>query len=104
MASDIVWLDQAKDDVRELPTFMETKSPSAAERYVEGLYSACKRLATFPLSGRRYNDMFRVLVFRNHLVFYWYDQMIDLVSIAMVIDGRRDLKALLDRRTNQPPH
>lgn len=77
---------------------MGFKSPSAAAHYIEGLYSACQRLADFPRSGRRYNDTFRVLVFRNHLVFHYFDATSAVVSIAMVVDGRRDLKAFFAQR------
>ncbi len=97
MAREVVWLDQAKDDVRELLRTIEAKNPPAARRYVDELYSACGRLEEFPLCGRRYNETFRVLVFRNHLIFHWYDEANDIVSIAMVVDGRRDLVTLLDR-------
>jgi toxin ParE1/3/4 len=99
MAAAVIWLEQAKDDLREILDFIAVENPAAARNYVAELQSACGRLAEFPLSGRRYNDEFRVLVFRNHLIFHWYDKAADVISIAMVIDGRRDLKRLFDGRS-----
>jgi plasmid stabilization system protein ParE len=83
MGAEILWLDQAKDDLREILDYIAAENPPAAERYVAELYAACGRLATFPMSARRYNDEFRVLVFRNHLVFHQYDEAAGIVSIVM---------------------
>ena len=93
---EILWLDQAKDDLGEILGYIAAENPPAAERYVAELSAACQRLAVFPMSARRYNDEFRVLVFRNHLVFHQYDEAAGIVSIAMVLDGRRDLSRLFE--------
>ena len=34
-------------------------------------------------------------MFRNHLVFYRYEPGKDQVTIVVILDGRRDLEALL---------
>jgi plasmid stabilization system protein ParE len=94
MAVEIVWLDQAKDDLREILDFIANENPTAAANYVAGIAEACKKLADFPEFGLRYNSKFRRLVFRNHLVFYHHDETAHTVFIASVIDGRRDLKGL----------
>lgn len=96
MAAKIDWLDQAKDDLREILDHIALDNPYAAQRYVSELRAACDRLALFPLSGRKYNAHFRVLVFRNHIVFHYYDEAASTVSIAMVVDGRRDLSRLFE--------
>jgi len=57
--------------------------------------AACDRLRNFPPSGRAFDDSYRVLVVRNHLVLYRYEQRRTKVIIAAVIDGRRDVAALL---------
>jgi toxin ParE1/3/4 len=97
MAAEVLWLDQAKDDLREILDYIATDNPQAGGRYVAGLYAACSRLATFPMSERRFNDEFRVLIFRNHLVFHQFDEATDIVSIVMVLDGRRDLSRLFEQ-------
>ena len=94
MVADVVWLEQARSDLLDILDTIAVHNSSAAEAYVGGLEAACLRLEEFPLSGRRYNDEFRVLVFRNHLVFHTYDQASALVTVAMVLDARRDIGAI----------
>lgn len=96
MPAEIIWLDEAKDDVREILEYIAIENPHAANRYVSGLAEACQKLADFPLSGRRYDEGFRCLVLRNHLIFYDFDDVSDRVHIAAVIDGRRDVEKLLN--------
>lgn len=99
MAVEIVWLDQAKDDLRELLDFIADENPMAAANYVTGIMEACNKLADFPELGPHYNSKFRRLVFRNHLVFYRHDKADHLVSIVSVVDGRRDLKRLFSEES-----
>jgi plasmid stabilization system protein ParE len=49
MAASVVWLDQAKDDIRELIEYLFPKNPTAALAYIADLEAACKGLADFPL-------------------------------------------------------
>ena len=90
-----IWLDDAKDDVRAILEYMDAENPAAAAKYVAGIADACGTLADFPHSGRRYNPEFRRLVFRNHSIFYRVAEEADEVRIAAVIDGRRDIAALI---------
>lgn len=96
MPTELVWLEQARIDVANLLDHLAKQSPRAAQDYVDGLFRASGRLENFPLSGRRYDDTYRVIVYRNHLLFYAFDEIEDRVSITMVIDGRRDLQRLLE--------
>lgn len=96
MVAEVQWLDQAKDDLRELLDFIAHESPQAAENYVSELQSACARLEEFPLSGRSYDHNFRALIFRNHIIFHVYDESTQIVSIVMVVDGRRDIGKLIE--------
>jgi plasmid stabilization system protein ParE len=90
MAARVIFLDQAKDDIRSLLEYIEARSPRAANSYVAGLHEVCRKLADFPSSGRPFADRYRVAVFRNHLIFYRWESEVDLVLIVMVEDGRRD--------------
>lgn len=96
MAAEIVWLDQALDDLNELSDYLEPLNPRAASAYADAIWSACERLAGFPRRGRMFADEFRLIVVRNHLVFYQYDQTRDRIEIVRVVDGRRDYPRLLD--------
>ncbi len=91
MAANVVWLDQAKDDIRQFLEYLHPKNPTAAILYVDDLERACTGLADFPLQGFQYNKRYRALVVRNHLVFYRYDQNENEVAIISIIDGRRDI-------------
>jgi plasmid stabilization system protein ParE len=59
------------------------------------LRDACLRLGKFPEKAPRYDDRYRCMVFRNHLVFYRYDRGSDQIFIIAVLDARRDVKAIL---------
>jgi plasmid stabilization system protein ParE len=98
MGAEVVWLDQAKDDLRELLDYLAERNPAAATKYVAGIADACGRLSDFPLSGLQYNERYRRIVFRNHLVFYRLDEQNRQVLIATVLDGRRDIEKLLDTK------
>ena len=67
--ADVVWLDQAKDDIRELIDYLYPENPAAALGYIDDLESACEGLAEFPLRGWQYNERYRAIVVRNHLIF-----------------------------------
>lgn len=95
MAAEIVWSDEAKEDLNAILDFIAEESPSAAANYVTGIIHACRKLADFPELGRRYGENFRRVVFRNHLVFYEHDPVSQRVLIIAVIDGRRDLADLV---------
>ena len=48
MAAEVRWLDQAKDDLREILDYIAVENPRAAERYISELQAACERLVPFP--------------------------------------------------------
>lgn len=97
MTADIVWLKEANDDLDELYDFIAAENSRAAADYVEGLRAACDRLISFPLSGRSYNDRYRVIVYRNHLILYRYVRSDGVVLIAAIIHGHRDISDLLGK-------
>ena len=96
MAADIVWIDHARDDLLAILDYIGKDNAAAAGSYVAGIEAACVKLAEFLKSGRAYNSRYRVVVFRNHLIFYTFEQNPDVVRIAMVIDGRRDLEHIVN--------
>lgn len=98
MAADIVWLDQAKDDILELINYLFPTPPAAALDYIDEPEHACSRLADYPLQGWQYNDRYRALVVRHHLIFYRYEYDENKVVVVAVIDGRRDLSRILQDR------
>jgi toxin ParE1/3/4 len=93
MQCDIVWLDQARDDVFSILEFIASENPNAAVRYINGLEDLVLQLKDFPDSGRVYDEKYRCLIYRNHVIFYRSEP--GLVTIVTVIDGRRDLSWIL---------
>ena len=95
MVAELVWLEQAEADLDAVAEYISEVSPDAAKQYVSSILTACDQLTAFPHSGRRYNKRYRVLVVRNHLVFYRQDDSGKHVIVAGVVDGRRDLAKLV---------
>lgn len=96
MPARLVWRPQADRNLQAIFDFLVAENPRAAGAYVEDILEACDRLSSFPRSGRQYNRRYRVLVVRNHLVFYRHDAETSTVSIIAIIDGRRDVRTVLD--------
>lgn len=96
MAVRIVWSDEALDDLNAISDYIRGKSATAATKYTDAILAACAKLDSFPESGRRYNQRYRALVVRNHVVFYEYDRA-ERTVIATVLDGRRDIESLLEK-------
>ncbi len=96
MAS-IVWSEQAYDDLDDLLKYLGQRDFRAAEEYCREIETSCRKLAQFPDFGRRYDCTYRVLVVRNHLVFYRHDQVDMSVTVTRIPDGRRDLETLFSK-------
>lgn len=95
MAAKIVWLDQAEDDLFALFSYLYPRNPAATMKYIADVRLAIERLGDFPLLGRVYDDRYRLIVKRNHLIFYRYDELRHAIIIARIIDSRRDVPKVL---------
>ncbi|WP_157018570.1 type II toxin-antitoxin system RelE/ParE family toxin [Mesorhizobium xinjiangense] len=101
----VVWRSRAVRHLQEIHDYLQQRNPVAADNYVVGLSDACLDLGTFPEKARSYSKEYRALVFRNHLVFYRHDRDRDIVIISAILDGRRDIKELLQLLSkNGHPH
>ena len=67
--ADVVWLDQAKDDLLALSDHLYPQNPLATLEYIEELERACGRFGDFPLQGWQYDERYCAIVVRNHLIF-----------------------------------
>jgi toxin ParE1/3/4 len=52
----LVWLPEAKEDIRRLYHFLVERNPDAASRAVVSIKQGASRLARFPELGRRMDD------------------------------------------------
>ena len=92
---EIVWRSRAVRHLAELFDYLNQRSPSAAKRYVNGLRKACQTLAAHPEKAPVYRDAYRVLAYKNHLVFYRYESPKARILVVAVFDGRRDIARLV---------
>lgn len=101
MQAEVVWLDQAVEDLDAIFVFIAKDNPSAALDYIDGLEEACKRLRDFPNSGRFYDSQYQTLIYRNHLIFYKFSISTKVLKIIKIVDGRQDyLKLVIDLPEN----
>lgn len=96
MPFEVIWSDKAIGDIDSLAGFIAQDNPPAAGRYIAAVYEKCKRLGDFPESGRAFDAKHRVIVVRNHLVIYKFDQAANEVRIVTIVDGRRDISKLIE--------
>ena len=99
MPASIVWLDQARDDIHSIIANISLHNPPAAKTCVKELLESCRILEQFPLGGPAWNDRYRTLAVRNHLIFYRFDVATGGVTIVALLDGRRDLEQVMGVRT-----
>jgi toxin ParE1/3/4 len=103
VTAEVVWTKLAREDLISLYIALGTKNPDAAERLYDRIERRAEQLAWQPRLGPRRPDIrttLRVLVEAPHLILYETipdseDQPVEMVEIVRVLDGRRDLGALL---------
>jgi len=93
--AEIVWRPRAVRQLGQIFDYIQQHSPSAAARYVSELRHACEQLGQFPEKAPQYNERYRALVYRNHLVFYRFAREDDKVLVIAILDARRDVPAIL---------
>ena len=96
MVAEIVWRPLALRQLQQLADYIGAENPRAATAYIDTILTACERLTDFPRSGRMFDDAYRLLVVRNHLVVYRDDADQSKVIIITVLDGRRDIAKFLE--------
>lgn len=95
MTAELIWRKRALTQLEAIFDYIRADNPKAAKICVEEIIAASDRLRHFPLSGRAYDNRYRILVVRNHLVLYRHEQLAGRVILTAVLDGRRDVAALL---------
>jgi toxin ParE1/3/4 len=91
---------QAEHDTFEIWTYIAADREDAADRVVSKLYAAFEALSRMPGMGVRRPE-FRGVGLRFFLVAVYvvaYREMPETVEILAVIDGRRDVPAILESR------
>ena len=96
----IDWTEPARDDLRDLTTYIAQDSPGNAQRFAGQLVAAVERLFQFPESGRRVPEAssdLRELIFRDYRIIY-RPELPERILIVAIVHGHRDLT-----QSDQPP-
>jgi toxin ParE1/3/4 len=102
MPAELIWSNQARNDLLEIYVLIGLEQPRAAERYFDRIEAKAELLRSQPRMGVRRSDIrpsMRMLVEAPYLLLYRTDPDTDegplrAVEIIRVIDGRRDLHSL----------
>ena len=93
MAHKILWSLQAREDLREIVTFIRQDNPDAAARFGYALIRQVDVLENFPLLGRRVpefdDETIREVIHRPYRLIYRVIEAQNLVAIARVWHGAR---------------
>lgn len=98
----VVWTPAAARDLRSVyDSYSAFATKTVANRILSTIIKRADELATYPLMGRKRDDLshwareYRILVTGKHKVVYWISA--DKVFIAACFDSRKDPDSLLTR-------
>ena len=96
--------EQARDELRHIFRAIAADNREAARRVVGRILDRCRTLAGHPLLGRERPEFglpaLRSTAIAPHVVFYRVTEG-GVVEVVHIIDGRRDLEALLNPPTRE---
>jgi plasmid stabilization system protein ParE len=101
MAHKIIWSLQARDDLREIVTFIAADNPPVAESFGFRLMAKVDMLANFPLIGRvvpeENDENMREIILRPYRIIYRVIPAQQVVAIARIWHGARGEPEVPDR-------
>jgi len=86
---------QARADLEEIWLYIAADSPGAADRFVDRILAACRKLARSPGIGRTREELapgVRSLPLGNYVIFYRAAK--PGIEVIRVLSGYRDIDAL----------
>ena len=93
MACKIIWSLQARDDLREVVSFIAADNPTVAESFGFRLMSKVDMLANFPLMGRvvpeEDDESIREIILRPYRIIYLVLAAQQVVAAARIWHGAR---------------
>ena len=93
MAFKIIWSEQAREDLREIITFIALDNPATAESFGYLLMTKVDALAQFPRLGRvvpeEDDEDIREIIFRSYRIVYQVIEKQQVVAIARIWHGAR---------------
>jgi toxin ParE1/3/4 len=84
-------------DLESISAYFAEVNIEAGEKFLQGFSKRCKQLASFPNSGRSYEDLqvgLRGLPLEGYVILY--RTINDGIEIVRVASGRKDLRSLFD--------
>ena len=88
----IVLAEKAKSDLFRIYSYIEQRSPAAAEKILARIDKKFEQLTWFPFIGRERSSFapgLRSVIVGTHLIFYTVED--DSIVVVRVIDGRMDI-------------
>jgi toxin ParE1/3/4 len=85
-------------DLESISAYFAEVNVAAGEKILQGFSKRCQQLASFPNSGRSYDDIqagLRGLPLEGYIILY--RAIDDGIEIVRVASGRQDLQSLFDR-------
>lgn len=96
--AEIVWSDEALDDLEDIYAFIAKDSLLFARHQIESIHNSVGRLLRFPKSGRHSPEFselsHREIVVGSYRVICRCDAVQDAVIVVAVVHGRRFLRRL----------
>jgi toxin ParE1/3/4 len=96
----VIWSDEALNDLETIYDFLAEKSQPAAQRITESIMGRAKQLETFPESGPKQETIkasvkeYRYLVEGNYKIIYSHQEESHVVHIEIIFDARQDPEKL----------
>lgn len=100
MPCSIVFTKHADNDLLDIWAFIAADNPNAADKMLTGLLTQIEGLADYPQTGRpvrQISPSHRVLVYRNYLTVYDFDDEQRLITVARIFHAARDWMQLFDK-------
>ena len=101
----ILFTEPAEYDLLDIEYYIHVHlcNPQAAERVANGIVSKVRGLENFPEEHSLVNDDLlsgiglRMTWFDNYNIFYYYDELADIVHIIRILYNRQDWQDILSR-------
>lgn len=85
-------------DLESISSYFTEVNIEAGEKFLQGFNKRCQQLASFPNSGRSYDELkvgLRGLPLEGYVILY--RTLDDGIEIVRVANGRQNLQSLFDR-------
>ncbi len=99
MAAELIWTEEALDDIDAIAQFIARDSPHHARRVVGAMFELSDAIGEQPMIGRIVPELQRPKLRERFLYSYrvLYDIGSERIAIVAVIHGRRSLESIAER-------